>query len=321
MYARSPFLESIRRTMRLRGYALKTEKSYLYWIRFYINFHKKRHPKEMGRDEVIAFLDYLANERAVSANTQSIALNAIGFLYNKFLELPLENLNFQRSTKPRKLPTVLSVNEVSVVINELSGIHKLIVQIMYGSGLRVSEALRLRVQDIDFDKNSVTVRSGKGGKDRVSLLSQQLKPELKQQIQVALAVQRLDNQKRIGPYMPMALGRKYPFAYKTPAWMFLFPSTTISKHSVSGELCRFHLHHTVIRKAVKRATLSAKLNKRVTCHTFRHSFATHLLESGTDIRTVQELLGHTDVKTTQIYTHVIGQHYAGTQSPLDRIFE
>jgi len=319
MSGKSPFLESIRRTMRLRGYALKTEKSYLHWIRYYIRFHQKRHPKDMGHDEIVAFLDHLANERRVAVSTQSIALNALAFLYNKILERPVKNLNFQHSSKQRRLPTVLSRREVALIINELEGNHQLIVQMMYGSGLRVSEALGLRVQDIDFDKNSVTIRNGKGGKDRVSLLSQNLKPLLLQQIELALELQRLDNENQIGPSMPVALGRKYPYAYKTSSWMFVFPSHTTCRHPVTNQLCRHHLHHTVIRKALKRATASVKISKRVTCHTFRHSFATHLLEAGTDIRTVQELLGHTDVKTTQIYTHVIGQHFAGTSSPLDRL--
>jgi len=320
MSRKSPFLESIRQTMRLRGYALKTEKSYLHWIRYYIRFHQKRHPSDMGRDEIIAFLNHLASERMVSAGTQSIALNALAFLYNKVLEQPISGLNFRRANKPRRLPTVLSRQEVSIVINELKGLHKLIVQMMYGSGLRVSEALGLRVQDINFDNNSVTVRNGKGGKDRISLLSEGLKPKLLEQIAKSLEIQLMDNENRIGPSMPVALGRKYPLAYKMPLWMFVFPSTRTCKHPMTGKLCRHHLHHTVIRKALKRATASARISKRVTCHTFRHSFATHLLETGTDIRTVQELLGHTDVKTTQIYTHVIGQHYAGTSSPLDQIF-
>jgi len=321
MSRKSPFLESIRQTMRLRGYALKTEKSYLYWIRYYIRFNHKQHPSDMGRDEVIAFLNHLANQRMVSPGTQSIALNALAFLYNKILEQPIQGLNFQRASKPRRLPTVLSRQEVSAIINELKGLHKLIVEMMYGSGLRVSEALGLRVQDINFDNNSVTIQNGKGGKDRVSLLSLNLKPKLLEQISKALELQLRDNENRIGPSMPVALGRKYPLAYKMPSWMFVFPSTTTCRHPDTGKLCRHHLHHTVIRKALKRATSSARINKRVTCHTFRHSFATHLLEAGTDIRTVQELLGHTDVKTTQIYTHVIGQHYAGTRSPLDRISE
>ena len=321
MSRKSPFLESISRTMRLRGYALKTEKSYLYWIRYYIRFNKNRHPSEMGRDEVKAFLEHLASDRFASAGTQGIALNAVMFLYNKFLEQPITNLSFRRSTKPRYLPTVLTVSEVELVINELSGVHKLIVQMMYGSGLRVSEALGLRIQDIDFEKNSVTIRNGKGGKDRVTLLSKNLHDDLIVQMKKALALQEIDNANSLGPSMPVALGRKYPNAFRTRGWMFLFPSTKTCLHPVTNKICRHHLHHTIIRKALKKATTNLKFAKRVTCHTFRHSFATHLLEAGTDIRTLQELLGHTDVKTTQIYTHVVGQHYAGTLSPLDKIRE
>lgn len=318
---KSPFLKSISRTMRLRGYALKTEKSYLHWIRYYIRFHRRRHPQEMGRDEVIAFLDHLANERHVAVATQQIALNAVMFMYNKILYQPIKNMNFVRASKHRRLPTVLNAGEVIEIIDELEGLHKLIVQMMYGSGLRVSEALGLRIQDIDFEKNSVTVFNGKGGKDRVTLLSANLKEALSEQITVALELQQRDNRDGIGPSMPVSLERKYPSAYKTAGWMFLFPSVSTCTHPVSEKLCRHHLHHTVIRKALKKAKGRTSITKRITCHTFRHSFATHLLESGTDIRTLQELLGHTDVKTTQIYTHVIGQHYAGTQSPLDKIKE
>lgn len=321
MRRKSPFLESVRRTMRLRGYSIRTEKSYIYWIKSYIRFHNRKHPEEMGKDEIIQFLDYLASDRNVTANTQRIALNALMFLYSKFLEKPIVNMNFKLAKKPKYLPTVLSGKEAMMIINKLEGTHELVVKMMYGSGLRVSEALGLRIQDIDFDNHSVTVRNGKGNKDRVTLLSQNLEPDLIQQIQYAKDVQKKDNADGIGPSMPDALGRKYPSAFRQASWMYIFPSVSICRHPVNNRLCRHHLHTSVIRKSLKRATESSGVTKRVTCHTFRHSFATHLLEAGTDIRTVQELLGHTDVKTTQIYTHIIGKHYAGTSSPLDRISE
>ncbi|MEM7359879.1 MAG: integron integrase [Pseudomonadota bacterium] len=321
MSSKSPFLESVRRTMRLRGYSIRTEHSYLYWIKYYIRFHKWKHPKDMGNQEVIAFLDHLASDRNVTASTQRVALNAIAFLYNKVMDQPLRDLGFKLASKPRYLPTVLTPDEVLSVFEKLQGIHRLIVEVMYGSGLRVSECLGLRLQDIDFDQNSVTIRNGKGGKDRVTLLSERLKPRLHEQIDIALALQEKDNLNGVGPSMPDALGRKYPNAFRSPSWAFIFPSTTLCQHPVNNKWCRHHLHTTVIRKALKRACPEAGIRKRVTCHTFRHSFATHLLQAGTDIRTVQELMGHTDVKTTQIYTHIIGQHYAGTSSPLDKIRE
>lgn len=336
MHKKSPFINDIRRKMRLWGYSIRTEKSYVYWIKHYIRFHSYRHPKEMSNTEITQFLEYLASDRYVSANTQRIALNSLMFLYNKYLELPIKNLTFRLAKKPRYLPVVLTLNEVGAILNNLDGVHKLVVQLMYGSGLRVSEALRLRVQDIDYESNSVTVRNGKGGKDRVTLLSQNLKLRLRTQIDFALDIQIQDNEKSLGPSMPVALGRKFPQAFRKPGWMFVFPSTTITHHPITGRSCRHHLHSSVIRKRLKLATHAAGITKRVTCHTFRHSFATHLLESGTDIHTVQELLGHSDIKTTQIvandilsnatlmhpsmsYTHVIGQHYAGTISRMDRI--
>jgi len=321
MSSKSPFIESIRRTMRLRGYSIRTEKSYLYWIRFFIRFHHYRHPQEMGRDEVIQFLDFLASDRHVTANTQRIALNAIMFVYTKILEQPMLDLGFKLARKPRYIPTVLSVNETRQILEQLEGVHRLIVELMYGSGLRVSECLRLRVQDLDFASSSLVVRNGKGGKDRVTLLSQRLQTKLDAQISHSLAIQEKDNKGGTGPSLPDSLGRKFPHAFRSSNWMFVFPSTTLSHHPVNNTLCRHHLHASVIRKALKKAVAKTNVRKRVTCHTFRHSFATHLLESGTDIRTVQELLGHSDVKTTQIYTHVIGEHYAGTQSPLDKIQE
>jgi len=321
MRSKSPFIESIRRTMRLRGYSIRTEQSYLYWIRYYIRFHKYKHPKEMGRDNVIQFLDHLASGRHVTVNTQRIALNSLNFLYTKIMDKPMQDLGFKLANKPRHLPTVLTVLETTQILEQFSGVNRLIVELMYGSGLRVSECLRLRVQDLDFEKLSLTVRNGKGGKDRLTLLSDRLKDKLSKQINTALEVQSKDNANGIGPSLPIALSRKYPTAFRSKSWMFIFPSKTLCRHPLDDKVCRHHLHTSVIRKALKAALTRTNIRKRVTCHTFRHSFATHLLESGTDIRTVQELLGHTDVKTTQIYTHIIGEHYAGTQSPLNKIRE
>ena len=317
----SPFINKLRRNMRLRGYSIRTEHSYLHWILDFIRFHNRQHPADMNKTHVIKYLEYLANDRLVSANTQRIALNALAFLYNKYLDQPLGKFDFLKSARPRYLPAVLTMNEVQEVLDNLSGIHRLIVELMYGSGLRVSECLRIRVQDIDFEKSSVLIRNSKGNKDRVTILSNSIQRALKIQITKAIELQVSDNQDGIGPSMPFSLGRKFPNAFRQSSWMFVFPSTTLCNHPVTNKLCRHHLHQTVIRKALKRSVENTQIRKRVTCHIFRHSFATHLLEAGTDIRTVQELLGHSDVKTTQIYTHIIGDHYAGTRSPLDRIQE
>lgn len=314
----SPFLESIRSDMRLRGYSIRTEKSYLGWIKRYIYFIHKRHPSEAGAAEVKAFLSWLANERHVAVNTQKIALNALVFLYHKFLKQELGDLGFSLATKQRQLPSVLFPNEVSNILRHLSERNQLAVEIMYGSGLRSSECLRLRVQDIDLKRLSLTVIDGKGRKDRQTILGERLKEKLANTIDRAIDIQRKDNEHGLGCSLPDALGRKYPNAYRSPAWAFLFPSTGYCNHPITGIRCRHHLHQTVLRKAIKKAATSAGIvNKRVTCHTFRHSFATQMLSSGADIRTVQELLGHNDISTTQIYTHVLGNHYAGTTSPID----
>ncbi|MBQ0711847.1 MAG: integron integrase [Porticoccus sp.] len=316
----SPFLDTIRRDIRLRGYSIRTEKAYLQWIRQYIYFNKKKHPKDLGAYEVKAFLSYLATDRHVAVNTQKVALNSLVFLYHKVLGKELGDLGFTLATKQRSIPTVLSQEDIKHILGCLKGRNKLIIEILYGSGLRISECLRLRIQDIDLQKCSVTVKDGKGNKDRQTLLSPRLIPELEHTIEAALKVLQKDNEQGAGPSLPYALGRKYPNAYRSPRWAFIFPSTTLCQHPVTGITCRHHLHQSVVRKALQTAVAKAGIvNKKVNCHTFRHSFATHLLEAGTDIRTVQELLGHNDVKTTQIYTHVIGQHYAGTLSPLDRM--
>lgn len=316
----SPFLEAVRQDIRLRGYSIKTEKSYIGWIKRFIYFIGKRHPKDVGAPEVKAYLSYLANNKNVAINTQKCALNAIVFLYHKHLQVELGELGFTLATRQRVLPTVLSPSEVKSILDNLQARDRLIVELMYGSGLRVTECLRLRVQDVDLDRCSLTIRDGKGRKDRQTILSSRLVPVLREAIDNAIALQREDCKHDIGCSLPYALGRKYPNAHKSPGWAFLFPSTGYCKHPITNVTCRHHLHTTVIRKALKKAKLAAGIYmKRITCHTFRHSFATHMLSSGADIRTVQELLGHNSVETTQIYTHVLGQHYAGTTSPLDRL--
>lgn len=317
MSMKSPFLSGVQEVMRMRGYSIRTEKSYLYWIKAFINFHHKRHPEAMGTEEVAQFLTFLANQRNVAINTQKVALNALVYLYQKHLHHELGDLGFCYATKQRHLPTVLSPSEISLILNELDGRDRLIIELLYGSGLRVSECLRLRVQDIDIERAALTVRDGKGHKDRQTILSQKCAVKLTAYINTALNIQHSDNQQGIGPSLPNALERKYPNAFKQPGWMFIFPSTTTCIHPYTGTLCRHHLHQSVIRKSLGNAVRKVQMTKRVTCHTFRHSFATHLLQAGRDIRSVQELLGHNDVNTTQIYTHVIGQHYAGTTSPLD----
>lgn len=312
-------MEMLRSEMRLRGYSLRTEKSYLYWIRLYIRFNQLKHPTEMGAEEVKKFLTWLAIERHVAVNTQKVALNALVFMYQKVLKIELGELGFKLAQKQQRLPIVLTPEEVLKILNQLEGRNQVIIEMLYGSGLRVSECLSLRVQDICLSSLSVTVRDGKGNKDRQTLLSQNLIGPLTHLINKALVIQRQDNLNGVGPSLPLALGKKYPNAFKTPGWMFIFPSSGLCAHPITGKLCRHHLHDSVVRKALKPAVLKAGVYKKVNCHTFRHSFATHLLQNGCDIRTVQELLGHNDVSTTQIYTHVIGQHYAGTISPLDRL--
>jgi integron integrase len=300
--------------------SIRTEKTYIYWIRCFILYNNCRHPSDMGATDVVSFLGHLANERNVAINTQRIALNALAYLYNQFLKQPLGDLEFNYASKSQRLPEVLMASEVASILREMTGRDKLIFSLLYGSGLRITECLRLRVKDIDFFRGSLTVRDGKGSKDRVTLLSSSIYESTRDIISSALALQERDNKEGVGPSIPGVLAKKYPSAYRQPAWMYIFPSSTICHHPVTGVLCRHHLHDSVPRKALKKAVIAAKLsNKKISCHTFRHSFATELLRSGRDIRTVQELLGHSDVSTTQIYTHVLGQHFAGLTSPLDAI--
>ena len=318
--SKSPFINLVRQNIRMRGYSMRTEKTYLYWICDYIRFHRMQHPKDLTPDHVVSFLSYLANRRNVAINTQKTALNALAFLYNQFLNQPLGDLGFTYAQRQRRLPIVLTMQEVQLILDNLSGRDKVIFSILYGSGLRITECLRLRIKDIDLQRNSITVHDGKGGKDRQTILSPSLIKPLQHLIGRAIHLQQQDNLKGVGPSFPYMLGKKYPNAYRQPAWMFIFPSTTICKHPITDKVCRHHLHDSVPRKALKKAVENGGLNhKKISCHTFRHSFATQLLQNGRDIRTVQELLGHSDVSTTQIYTHVIGQHFAGTNSPLDNL--
>ncbi|ROS02085.1 integron integrase [Sinobacterium caligoides] len=316
----SRFIESVRQDIRLRGYSIRTEKTYLYWIRNYIRFHQYKHPRDMAGDEVKQFLTFLAVERHVAINTQKVALNALVFLYQKFMARELGELGFSLATKQRSLPVVITRHEIACILSQLQGRDRLMVQLMYGSGLRATECLRLRVQDIDMVNCSLTVRDGKGHKDRQTLLSPQLLGSIQSCINKALECQRRDNKSHVGPSLPDALGRKYPRAIYQPAWMFVFPARSTCHHPISDVLCRHHFHQSGLQRIVKQAVKAAGIDyKRVGCHTFRHSFATHMLEDGADLRTIQELLGHNDVKTTQIYTHVLGQHYTGNVSPLDRL--
>ncbi|MGE6315945.1 phage integrase N-terminal SAM-like domain-containing protein, partial [Shewanella baltica] len=248
MSIKSPFLSGVQEEMRMRGYSIRTEKSYLYWIKAFINFHHKRHPETMGTEEVAQFLTFLANQRNVAINTQKIALNALAYLYQKHLHHELGNLGFCYATKQRYLPTVLSPSEISLILNELDGRDRLIIERLYGSGLRVSECLRLRIQDIDIEQASLTVRDGKGHKDRQTILSHKCAIKLTAYINKAMEIQHHDNQQGIGPSLPNALERKYPNAFKQHRWMFIFPSTTTCINPYTGTLCRHHLHQSVIRK-------------------------------------------------------------------------
>lgn len=317
---KSAFLNEISRFMRQQGMSLRTEKTYIHWMKRYIRFHKLAHPKDLSDEHVVRFLSHLANDCNVAINTQKTALNAIAFLYNQFLKRPLGDLGFNYAKQGRRLPDVLSMNEVATILSFMSDRDRLLFSILYGSGLRVSECLRLRIKDIDFERSALTVCDSKGNKDRKTILSKSLFDALKQQINASIEIQQQDNEKGVGPSLPFSLGKKYPNGFRQPAWMFIFPSTGLCSHPITGIVCRHHLHDSVPRKALKQAVNKAQIhNKRINCHTFRHSFATQLLSSGRDIRTVQELLGHSDVSTTQIYTHVLGEHFAGTESPVDRM--
>jgi len=316
--APSPFLEAVYRYMLAHHYGKRTADSYLYWIRFYIRYHNKRHPQEMGGGEVMAFLTYLANERNVAVATQKIALNSLAFLYNKYLDKPFGQLGmFNKATRQRKLPVVLTCAEVTNLLARLSGSPWLLASMIYASGLRRIEAVSLRVNNIDFDQGLVRVWGGKGNRHRIVTTAPELFPFLRNQIRkVAMLLKEdLANAAFCGVWLPNALARKYPSANRSLGWQYLFPSTALSYEPGTANLRRHHVDESSINKHLKRASREAGITKDVTSHTLRHSFATHLLEAGADIRTVQEQLGHSDVKTTEIYTHVLKRGAHGVRSP------
>lgn len=312
------FTDQVRQDLRDRGYAYQTEKTYLHWIRRFILFHGKRHPQQMGAVHINQFLSHLGSRRNCSPATQRIALNALIYLYHKFLQLEVETLDFERAKQRRRLPVVLSHDEVQRIMACLSGTHLLMVSLLYGAGLRQNELLNLRVKDLDFGLGTLTVRSGKGDRDRTTLLPQSLHGQLADQVSAVATLHRRDLEDGFGEvYMPYALARKYPSAGTELGWQFLFPSGSIGTCPRTGVLRRHHLHHTALRKQIRKARLAAGITKPVSCHTFRHSFATRLLQKGYDIRTIQKLLGHSDLATTEIYTHVLGRGAMGVISPVD----
>jgi len=320
MMTTSPFLESIRHILRTKHYSIQTEKAYLLWIKRFIIFNQKRHPKDMGEQEVSEYLTYLAVDRQVTSSTQNLALCSIVFMYKHVFERELTLLSDTvRAKAPTRVPMVLSNQEATAIINELKQPYHLMFSLLYGCGLRKAELLRLRIKDIDFEGNSIYVFRGKGAKDRMTLLPKILIESLQSQIEKVEDLHHKDLAEGEGKTsLPSGLVRKYPKAITQFKWQYLFPSTVRCQHPTDGYFCRHHLHWTSLTKVLKNAVVKTGIRKHVTAHTFRHSFATQLLLNGADIRTVQELLGHSDLKTTQIYTHVIGQHSSGTLSPIDR---
>lgn len=314
-------LDRLRAAVRVKHYSYSTEQSYVAWARRYILHHGKRHPADMGAPEVEAFLNHLATERRISASTQNQALAALLFLYRHVLGVDLPWLdNLTRAKRSQRVPTVLSQAEVTRLLRNVRGTEGTIIRLLYGSGMRITEALRLRIMDVDFDRNEITVRNGKGAKDRHVPLPKSLREDL----------QRIKEERRrwherdvacgmAGVWLPDAIERKYPRAPLEFCWQYLFASPSYSTDPRSGQIRRHHLHEDRIARAIKAALRAARIDKRATAHTLRHSFATHMLERGYDIRTVQELLGHANVETTMIYTHVLNRGGRGVASPLDEV--
>ena len=317
---RPRLLDQIRARIRYRHYSVRTERAYVDWARRFVLFHGKRHPRDMGSPEVERFLTYLANERGLAASSHQQALAALLFLYQEVLGIELPWLHdIGRPKKPKRLPEVLTVDEARRVLAHLDGVHSLMARLLYGAGLRLMDCTRLRVKDVDVARRELLVRDAKGGRDRVTVLPASLLPELRHHLERVRAMWEQDRaRQRPGVELPPALARKYPRAGETWAWFWVFPAAQLSRDPRSGILRRHHVYEQNLQRAIKRAVALAEIAKPATTHTLRHSFATHLLDSGYDIRTVQELLGHRDVSTTMIYTHVLNRGGHGIVSPLDR---
>jgi len=312
-------LDQVREVIRIKRYSIRTEEAYVQWIKRFILFHGKRHPREMGPEEIRQFLTHLAMTRRVAASTQNQALSAILFLYKSVLQQDIGWVDeIVWAKKPKRLPVVLTREEVKAVLQRLSGQTWLMASLLYGAGLRLNECLRLRVKDVDVSYHQITVRDGKGAQDRVTMLPERLKESLQAHLQTVQQLHQRDLEDGFGNvYLPDALARKYPNASREWAWQYVFPAARRSRDPRSGTIRRHHVMPLVLQRAVKAAVRQTGIAKAASCHSFRHSFATHLLENGADIRTVQELLGHKDVKTTMIYTHVLHRGGPGTRSPLD----
>jgi integron integrase len=320
----SPFLNEISDFMMARRYSKRTIKTYIFWIRSFIIFCDKQHPSSLGVGDVERFLTHLAVNRTVSVSTQALALNSLMFLYNKFFEQPLGDVSaFRRSKRQAKLPVVLTQNQVKLLFDHIPIQHQLLIGLLYGSGLRRMELVRLRTNDIDVDLKQVRVWNGKGFKHRFTTMAVELLPMIEQQIIRVDSILKRDlaNKQFAGVWMPDALERKYQQANKMLAWQYLFPATRLSVDPESGLVRRHHLDESMINKVIKKAGRDAGIRKIISSHTLRHSFATHLLQSGADIRTVQQQLGHVDVKTTEIYTHILKQGADGVKSPLSHVFD
>lgn len=319
--AKPKLLDQLRDRIRLKHYSRRTEDAYLDWAKRYILYHNKRHPQEMGKKEIEGFLTYLATERQVAAATQNQAKAALQFLYKEVLEIQLPWLDeVEQAKKPKRLPVVLTEKEVHSLLAHVPQAYALLARLMYGTGMRLLEGLRLRVQDLDFERAELLIREGKGGKDRVTMLPQSLLKPLQEHLKQVKQAHEQDLLKGYGEvWLSESVARKYPNAGRDWIWQYVFPSARLSVDPRSGVTRRHHLDEKGLQRAIKQAAVDAGLTKNVTPHTLRHSFATHLLQAGYDIRTVQELLGHKDVQTTMIYTHVLNKGGMGVMSPLDRL--